>query len=325
MTTQNESNKASTKVTQGVKLKGADKVARIPVKVIPTTELPKKPDWIRVRIPASPEVERVKTLLRKHRLHSVCEEATCPNLGECFASGTATFMIMGDICTRRCPFCDVGHGRPNPLDPNEPKNLALAIADLGLKYVVITSVDRDDLRDGGAQHFADCLREIRALSPTIQLETLVPDYRGRMDIALEITATEPPDVFNHNLETVPRLYKSSRPGSDFEWSLDLLLNFKKRVPHIPTKSGLMLGLGETDEEIIEVMKRLREHEVDMLTLGQYLQPSKDHLPVQRFVHPDTFEKLAELGKEMGFKNVASGALVRSSYHADQQAHGQKIS
>lgn len=325
MTIQNESNTSSTKVTQGVKLKGADKVARIPVKVIPTTELPKKPDWIRVRIPATPEVERVKTLLRQHKLHSVCEEATCPNLGECFASGTATFMIMGDICTRRCPFCDVGHGRPNALDPNEPKNLALAIADLGLKYVVITSVDRDDLRDGGAQHFADCLREIRALSPKIQLETLVPDYRGRMEIALDITATEPPDVFNHNLETVPRLYKSSRPGSDFEWSLDLLLNFKKRVSHIPTKSGLMLGLGETDEEIIEVMERLREHEVDMLTLGQYLQPSKSHLPVQRFVHPDTFEWFAEQGKKMGFKNVASGALVRSSYHADQQAHGKKIS
>ncbi|MFD1259284.1 lipoyl synthase [Entomomonas asaccharolytica] len=324
MTMQNESPNTPKKAVQGVKLKGADKVARIPVKVIPTTELPKKPDWIRVRIPATPEVERVKTLLRKHRLHSVCEEATCPNLGECFASGTATFMIMGDICTRRCPFCDVGHGRPNPLDADEPKNLAIAIADLGLRYVVITSVDRDDLRDGGAQHFADCLREIRKLSPTIQLETLVPDYRGRMEIALDITATEPPDVFNHNLETVPRLYKSSRPGSDFEWSLDLLQNFKKRVPHIPTKSGLMLGLGETDEEIIEVMERLREHEVDMLTLGQYLQPSKSHLPVQRFVHPDTFEWFAEQGKKMGFKNVASGALVRSSYHADQQAHGKKV-
>ena len=234
-------------------------------------------------------------------------------------------MIMGDICTRRCPFCDVGHGRPNPLDANEPKNLALAIADLGLRYVVITSVDRDDLRDGGAQHFADCIREIRALSPNIQLETLVPDYRGRMEVALQITATEPPDIFNHNLETVPRLYKSSRPGSDFEWSLDLLQNFKKLVPHIPTKSGLMLGLGETDEEIVEVMERLREHEVDMLTLGQYLQPSKSHLPVQRFVHPDTFEWFAEIGKKMGFKNVASGALVRSSYHADQQAHGNKVS
>lgn len=325
MTTQNETTTKPKKAVQGVKLKGADKVARIPVKVIPTTELPKKPDWIRVRIPATPEVERVKTLLRQHRLHSVCEEATCPNLGECFASGTATFMIMGDICTRRCPFCDVGHGRPNPLDPDEPKNLAVAIADLGLKYVVITSVDRDDLRDGGAQHFADCLREIRKLSPNVQLETLVPDYRGRMEIALDITATEPPDVFNHNLETVPRLYKSSRPGSDFDWSLDLLLNFKQRVPHIPTKSGLMLGLGETDEEIIEVMQRLREHEVDMLTLGQYLQPSKNHLPVQRFVHPDTFEWFAEQGKQMGFKNVASGALVRSSYHADQQAHGKKVS
>lgn len=316
---------ATKKVERGVKLKGADKVARIPVKVIPTTELPTKPDWIRVRIPASPEVERVKQLLRKHKLHSVCEEATCPNLGECFASGTATFMIMGDICTRRCPFCDVGHGRPNPLDVNEPENLAIAIADLGLKYVVITSVDRDDLRDGGAQHFADCLREIRKLSPNTQLETLVPDYRGRMEIALDITATEPPDIFNHNLETVPRLYKSSRPGSDFEWSLDLLENFKKRIPHVPTKSGLMLGLGETDEEIIEVMERLREHQVDMLTLGQYLQPSKNHLPVQRFVHPDRFEWFAEQGKKMGFTNVASGALVRSSYHADQQAHGKKVS
>ncbi len=316
---------APKKLERGIKLKGADKVAKIPIKVIPTVELPTKPDWIRVRIPATPEVERVKQLLRQHKLHSVCEEATCPNLGECFASGTATFMIMGDICTRRCPFCDVGHGRPNPLDDNEPKNLALAIADLGLRYVVITSVDRDDLRDGGAQHFADCIREIRALSPNIQLETLVPDYRGRMEVALQITATEPPDIFNHNLETVPRLYKSSRPGSDFEWSLDLLQNFKKLVPHIPTKSGLMLGLGETDEEIVEVMERLREHEVDMLTLGQYLQPSKSHLPVQRFVHPDTFEWFAEIGKKMGFKNVASGALVRSSYHADQQAHGNKVS
>ncbi len=316
---------APKKLERGIKLKGADKVAKIPIKVIPTVELPTKPDWIRVRIPATPEVERVKQLLRQHKLHSVCEEATCPNLGECFASGTATFMIMGDICTRRCPFCDVGHGRPNPLDDNEPKNLALAIADLGLRYVVITSVDRDDLRDGGAQHFADCIREIRALSPNIQLETLVPDYRGRMEVALQITATEPPDIFNHNLETVPRLYKSSRPGSDFEWSLDLLQNFKKLVPHIPTKSGLILGLGETDEEIVEVMERLREHEVDMLTLGQYLQPSKSHLPVQRFVHPDTFEWFAEIGKKMGFKNVASGALVRSSYHADQQAHGNKVS
>ena len=315
--------KRPAKVEAGVKLRGAEKVARIPVKIIPTDELPKKPDWIRVRIPVSPEVDQIKQTLRKHKLHSVCEEASCPNLGECFSSGTATFMIMGDICTRRCPFCDVGHGRPNALDPDEPKNLAQAIADMRLKYVVITSVDRDDLRDGGAQHFADCLREIRKLSPSIQLETLVPDYRGRMEIALEITATEPPDVFNHNLETVPRLYKSSRPGSDFEWSLDLLEKFKQRVPGVPTKSGLMLGLGETDEEVIEVMQRMREHDIDMLTLGQYLQPSRNHLPVQRFVHPDTFAWFAEEGMKMGFKNVASGPLVRSSYHADQQANGAK--
>jgi lipoic acid synthetase len=311
------------KVEMGVKLRGAEKLARIPVKIIPTTDMLRKPDWIRVRVPVSPQVEGIKQTLRKHKLHSVCEEASCPNLGECFSSGTATFMIMGDICTRRCPFCDVGHGRPNPLDVNEPHNLAKAIADMKLKYVVITSVDRDDLRDGGAQHFADCLREIRALSPTVQLETLVPDYRGRMDIALDITATEPPDVFNHNLETVPRLYKAARPGSDFEWSLDLLERFKLRVPSVPTKSGLMLGLGETDEEVIEVMKRLREHHVDMLTLGQYLQPSRDHMPVQRYVHPDTFAWFAEEGLKMGFKNVASGPLVRSSYHADQQAHEVK--
>ncbi|WP_044872448.1 lipoyl synthase [Pseudomonas sp. LFM046] len=311
-------------VQTGVKLRGAEKVARIPVKIIPAEELPKKPDWIRVRIPVSPEVERIKQLLRKHKLHSVCEEASCPNLGECFSGGTATFMIMGDICTRRCPFCDVGHGRPKPLDADEPKNLAIAIADLRLKYVVITSVDRDDLRDGGARHFVDCLREIRKLSPGIQLETLVPDYRGRMDVALAITEQEPPDVFNHNLETVPRLYKAVRPGSDFEWSLDLLENFKQRVPHVPTKSGLMLGLGETDDEVIEVMQRMREHGIDMLTLGQYLQPSRNHLPVQRFVHPDSFARFAELGAEMGFSNVASGPLVRSSSHADRQAHGQKI-
>ncbi|MBX9913017.1 MAG: lipoyl synthase, partial [Pseudomonadaceae bacterium] len=253
--------KAPAKVEVGVKLRGAEKVARIPVKIIPTDEFLRKPDWIRVRIPVSPEVDNIKQLLRKHKLHSVCEEASCPNLGECFSGGTATFMIMGDICTRRCPFCDVGHGRPKALDADEPKNLAVAIADLRLKYVVITSVDRDDLRDGGAQHFADCLREIRLLSPGVQLETLVPDYRGRMDIALAITAAEPPDVFNHNLETVPRLYKAARPGSDFEWSLDLLQNFKKLVPNVPTKSGLMLGLGETDEEVIEVMQRMREHDI----------------------------------------------------------------
>jgi len=305
----------------GVKLRGADKVARIPVKILPTEQVPRKPDWIRVEIPTTPEVARVKALLRKHRLHSVCEEASCPNLGECFSGGTATFMIMGDICTRRCPFCDVGHGRPKALDADEPRNLAIAIADLGLKYVVITSVDRDDLRDGGARHFADCLREIRRLSPGIVLETLVPDYRGRMDVALEITAQEPPDVFNHNLETVPRLYRAARPGSDFEWSLDLLERFKQRLPAVPTKSGLMLGLGETDAEVLEVMQRMREHQVDMLTLGQYLQPSRSHLPVQRFVHPDTFAMLAEQAKAMGFRNVAAGPLVRSSYHADRQLQG----
>ncbi len=310
------------KVEMGVKLRGAEKLARIPVKIIPTTDALRKPDWIRVRVPISPAIENIKQTLRKHKLHSVCEEASCPNLGECFSSGTATFMIMGDICTRRCPFCDVGHGRPNPLDVNEPNSLAIAIADMKLKYVVITSVDRDDLRDGGAQHFADCIREIRALSPGVQLETLVPDYRGRMDVALEITATEPPDVFNHNLETVPRLYKAARPGSDFEWSLDLLERFKQLVPGVPTKSGLMLGLGETDEEVIEVMKRMREHDIDMLTLGQYLQPSRDHMAVERYVHPDTFAWFAEEGLKMGFKNVASGPLVRSSYHADQQAHEQ---
>ncbi|WP_433962913.1 lipoyl synthase [Pseudomonas asiatica] len=302
----------------GVKLRGAEKVARIPVKILPTEQVPRKPDWIRVEIPTTLEVARVKALLRKHKLHSVCEEASCPNLGECFSGGTATFMIMGDICTRRCPFCDVGHGRPKPLDADEPTNLAIAIADLGLKYVVITSVDRDDLRDGGARHFADCLREIRRLSPGIQLETLVPDYRGRMDVALDITAQEPPDVFNHNLETVPRLYRAARPGSDFEWSLDLLERFKQRLPAVPTKSGLMLGLGETDAEVVEVMQRMREHQVDMLTLGQYLQPSRSHLPVQRFVHPDTFAMLAEQALAMGFRNVASGPLVRSSYHADRQ-------
>ncbi|WP_422418338.1 lipoyl synthase [Pseudomonas sp. GZD-222] len=302
----------------GVKLRGAEKVARIPVKILPTEEVPRKPDWIRVDIPTSPEVAQVKALLRKHNLHSVCEEASCPNLGECFSGGTATFMIMGDICTRRCPFCDVGHGRPRPLDADEPKNLAIAIADLRLKYVVITSVDRDDLRDGGAQHFVDCLREIRRLSPGVQLETLVPDYRGRMEVALAITEQEPPDVFNHNLETVPRLYKAARPGSDFDWSLDLLERFKQRVPGVPTKSGLMLGLGETDAEVIEVMQQMRAHQVDMLTLGQYLQPSRSHLPVQRFVHPDSFAWFAEQALQMGFKNVASGPLVRSSYHADKQ-------
>ena len=310
------------KVVQGEKLRGADKLARIPIKVIPTDELPRKPDWIRVRLPAnSSKVSEVKARLKEHKLHTVCEEASCPNIAECWGHGTASFMIMGDICTRRCPFCDVGHGRPNPLSEDEPKNLAKTIAAMELKYVVITSVDRDDLRDGGAQHFADCITEARALSPALQIEVLVPDFRGRMDIALEILSQTPPDVFNHNLETVPNLYKQCRPGSDYQWSLTLLKRFKELNPQIPTKSGLMLGLGETNEEIIEVMRDMREHLIDHITLGQYLQPSRDHYPVKRFVTPDEFKEFGRLAKEMGFSRVASGPMVRSSYHADMQAAG----
>lgn len=306
------------KVVQGEKLRGAEKVARIPVKVIPTVELPAKPAWIRVKMPASPEVARIKSILRQHKLASVCEEAQCPNLGECFSGGTATFMIMGEICTRRCPFCDVAHGRPNPLDTDEPTNLALAIAEMQLKYVVITSVDRDDLRDGGAQHFADCIRETRARSPGIRVETLVPDFRGRMDVALDILEREAPDVFNHNLETVPSLYAKVRPGSDYAWSLQLLKKYKQRRPDVLTKSGLMLGLGETREELIQVMRDMRAHDIDMITLGQYLQPSRDHLAVARFVTPEEFEEFGRIAEELGFKSVASGPLVRSSYHADKQ-------
>jgi lipoic acid synthetase len=306
------------KVVQGEKLRGAEKVARIPVKVIPTVELPKKPSWIRVKMPAGPEISQIKKKLRKHKLASVCEEAQCPNLGECFSNGTATFMIMGEICTRRCPFCDVAHGRPNPLDKNEPRELAEAIADMQLQYVVVTSVDRDDLRDGGAQHFADCIREIRLLTPDIKIEVLVPDFRGRMEVALDILAAEAPDVFNHNLESVPSLYKKIRPGSDYQWSLDVLKNYKAQRPDVLTKSGLMLGLGETADELIQVMRDMREHDIDMITLGQYLQPSRDHLPVDRFVHPDEFDEFGRIAKELGFKSVASGPLVRSSYHADKQ-------
>ena len=316
--------KRAVRVEQGVKLRGAEKVARIPIKVIPTEKAPRKPDWLRVRMPNSPEINRIKSILRKNSLASVCEEATCPNLGECFSNGTATFMIMGEICTRRCPFCDVAHGRPNPLDPNEPKNLASAIAEMRLRYVVITSVDRDDLRDGGAQHFADCLRETRLASPGIVLEVLVPDFRGRMDIALDILAAEPPDVFNHNLESVPRLYKQIRPGSDYQWSLDLLKNYKQRMPSVPTKSGIMVGLGETKDEIFALMDDMREHDIEMITLGQYLQPSLDHLPVDRFVHPDEFAEYKERAEEIGFTSVASGPLVRSSYHADKQARGEVV-
>lgn len=306
------------KVVQGEKLRGADKVARIPVKVIPTIELPKKPDWIRVKMPISPEITRIKNTLRKHKLASVCEEAQCPNLGECFSSGTATFMIMGEICTRRCPFCDVAHGRPNSLDSDEPKELAAAIADMGLKYVVVTSVDRDDLKDGGAEHFAQCIRETRLLNPAIRIEILVPDFRGRMDIAIDILVDEAPDVFNHNLESVPSLYKKIRPGSDYQWSLDLLKKYKQRRPDVLTKSGLMLGLGETPEELIQVMHDMRAHDIDMITLGQYLQPSRDHLAVERFVTPAEFDEFGRIANDLGFKSVASGPLVRSSYHADKQ-------
>lgn len=299
--------------------RGADKLARIPVKVAPTTELIRKPEWIRTRVSTNPRVQEIKQMMRELNLSSVCEEASCPNLGECFSHGTATFMIMGDICTRRCPFCDVAHGRPKPLDTDEPANLAKAVAQLGLSYIVITSVDRDDLRDGGAGHFDACIKAVREASPGIQIEVLVPDYRGRMDKALEAMAGNPPDVFNHNLETVPRLYRQCRPGSDYEWSLDLLENHKKRFAHVPTKSGLMLGLGETREEVLQVMQDLRDHQVDMLTLGQYLQPSRAHLPVSRFWHPTEFDEFARLGDEMGFSHVASGPMVRSSYHADRQA------
>ena len=307
------------RVEQGVKLRGAEKVARIPVKVIPTQVSPRKPDWIRVRMPTSSEVGRIKKILRKNSLASVCEEAACPNLGECFSNGTATFMIMGDICTRRCPFCDVAHGRPNPLDRDEPAHLAAAIAEMKLRYVVVTSVDRDDLKDSGAGHFADCIGEIRRACPEVTIEVLVPDFRGRMDIALDILTAQPPDIFNHNLESVPRLYKKIRPGADYRWSLQLLKEYKARVPQVPTKSGIMVGLGEEEAEIYQVLEDLRAHGVDMITIGQYLQPSLNHLPVERFVHPDEFAAYAQCAKELGFTGVASSPLVRSSYHADQQA------
>lgn len=316
--------KRTRRIAQGEKLRDADKVERIPVKVIATDAVLRKPDWIRVRVPASAEVDRIKKMLRKSNLSTVCEEANCPNLTECFSGGTATFMIMGDICTRRCPFCDVGHGKPNPLNPEEPKNLAQAIADMALRYVVITSVDRDDLRDGGAQHFADCIREARVLSPKLQVEVLTPDFRGRMDVALDILAQEPPDVFNHNLETVPRLYRQARPGANYQWSLDLLKRYKAMKPDVLSKSGLMVGLGETKEEIMDVLKEMRAHDIDMLTIGQYLQPSRDHLPVARYVEPAEFDEYAAYARELGFKHAACGPLVRSSYHADKQAHGELV-
>ena len=306
---------------QGVKLKGEAKTARIPIKIVPLEQKLKKPEWIRVQAPSlNGRFYEIKDILRSQKLHTVCEEATCPNIGECFGKGVATFMIMGDICTRRCPFCDVGHGRPNPLDPNEPQHLAETVAALRLKYVVITSVDRDDLRDGGAQHFVDCIKKIRELSPQTQIEVLVPDFRGREEIALEIFAQALPDVMNHNLETVPRLYKQARPGADYAHSLKLLQDFKVRFPQVPTKSGIMVGLGETDEEIFELLRDMRAHDIDMLTLGQYLQPSNGHLPVLRYVHPDQFKRFEQYADEIGFRHAAVGAMVRSSYHADRQAH-----
>ncbi len=305
--------------------RGADKVARIPVKVKPARgPVLRKPPWIRAKAPNNPDVVRLKQLLRRQSLYTVCEEASCPNLGECFAHGTATFMIMGDLCTRRCPFCDVAHGRPEPLDPREPERLAETIALMRLRYVVITSVDRDDLRDGGAGHFAACVDAIRAQMPATKIEILVPDFRGRLEVALDQLTATLPDVFNHNLETVPRLYRAVRPGADYAWSLQLIRRFKQQAPDIPAKSGLMLGLGEEIDEVRAVLQDLRAHDCDMLTLGQYLQPSRDHLSVERFVHPEEFEALGHYAESLGFKNVASGPLVRSSYHADLQASGERV-
>ncbi|HZV99579.1 MAG TPA: lipoyl synthase [Methylophilaceae bacterium] len=301
------------------KEKGAEKTARIPIKIVPQPAM-RKPEWIRMKVPDSARFQEIKQILRDNKLHTVCEEASCPNIGECFSGGTATFMILGDVCTRRCPFCDVAHGKPAAPDAHEPENLARTIAAMQLNYVVITSVDRDDLRDGGARHFVDCIRAVREQSPNIRIEVLVPDFRGRLDKALDILAECPPDVMNHNLETVPRLYKEARPGADYMHSLKLLADFKARFPHVPTKSGLMLGLGETDEEILQVMQDLRDHNVEMLTLGQYLQPSVHHLPVKRFVTPDGFNEFQSKAEAMGFSNAACGPMVRSSYHADLQAH-----
>jgi lipoic acid synthetase len=311
---------APSRATPDTHQRGGEKLSRIPIKVEPTVEMPRKPKWIRAKMPSGEQVTRIKQILRESKLSSVCEEAACPNLGECFSHGTATFMIMGDICTRRCPFCDVAHGKPRPLDPDEPRQLAEAVRAMKLRYVVVTSVDRDDLRDGGARHYVECIGAIRGTSPETLVEILVPDFRGRMEIALEQFAATRPDVFNHNLETVPRLYKKARPGADYQGSLELLLRFKEEHPGVKTKSGLMVGLGETLEEIEEVMLALREHRCDMLTLGQYLQPSREHLPVARFITPKEFDQLRISGEKMGFSNVASGPMVRSSYHADLQAN-----
>ena len=302
---------------------GYDKTSRIPIKIVPKPKI-EKPSWIKMQLPVAEEYKKLKQLIQKNNLNSVCEEASCPNIGECFSHGIATFMILGDICTRRCPFCDVAHGRPESVDETEPRHLAEAISKLGLKYVVITSVDRDDLRDGGAQHFADCIKMIREQNPSIKIEILVPDFRGRMDKAIDILITQPPDVFNHNLETIPRLYKNVRPGSDYQHSLNLLKDFKGKFCGIPTKSGLMLGLGESYEEIIEVLEGLKKHQVDMVTMGQYLQPTIHHLPVERYLNPDEFESLRQDALKMGFQSVASAPMVRSSYHADKQALGESL-
>ena len=310
---------------KGVKQKGELKTARIPIKIVPVDQPLRKPEWIRVKAGNSAgRFGEIKTMLREKKLHTVCEEAACPNIGECFGRGTATFMILGDICTRRCPFCDVGHGQPLPPNPNEPAELADSVSSLKLQYVVITSVDRDDLRDGGAQHFVDVVRAVREASPKTTIETLVPDFRGRMEIAIDILGASLPDVLNHNMETVPRLYKQARPGADYAHSLALMKQFKARYPNVKTKSGLMVGLGETDEEILEVMRDLRANDVEMLTIGQYLAPSGHHLPVSRYVHPDTFKMFEEEAIKMGFSGAACAPMVRSSYWADQQAHSAGI-
>ncbi len=317
----------SSRIEAGTKLRDAEKMAHIPIKVVTSEKetMLRKPNWLRIKLPKSTErIDEIKSALRKHDLHSVCEEASCPNLSECFNNGTATFMILGDICTRRCPFCDVGHGRPLAVNKEEPKKLALTLKDMALKYVVITSVDRDDLRDGGAQQFAECIKEISVHSPKTKVEILVPDFRGRMDKALEILNAYPPHTFNHNMETAPRLYTKARPGANYQWSLDLLKKFGEANPTVPTKSGLMVGLGETNEEILEVMQDLRDHGVTMLTIGQYLQPSKHHLPVKRYVHPDDFDMFQKEAMKMGFDHAACGPLVRSSYHADKQAAGEEV-
>lgn len=315
------------RTSAGVKLRDDEKLKHIPVTIIPSEreQMLRKPEWIKIKLPANTErIDHIKKTMRKNGLHSVCEEASCPNLAECFNHGTATFMILGDICTRRCPFCDVGHGKPLPPSAEEPLKLATTIAEMKLKYVVITSVDRDDLRDGGAQHFVDCINAIREHSPSTKIEVLVPDFRGRMDRALEIFKSGVPDVFNHNLETIPRLYRECRPGANYQWSLDLLKKFKQQHPDIPTKSGLMMGMGENKEEMATVLADLRAHDVNMLTLGQYLQPSRHHYPVKRYVHPSEFNELADTAEALGFSHAACGPLVRSSYHADKQAAGEEI-